>query len=79
MVIIKSIISIDNLDDFDKLLSPKKLPRSSNIRISKMTQNIGEDPYFIEQVHNMLKLKYKYGFMKGAGVVLLTIIILMIL
>lgn len=53
--------------------------RPSTNRISKMTQNIAEDEYFIKQVHHMLSLKYKYGFMKGAGVILLTLIILMIL
>jgi hypothetical protein len=45
----------------------------------KKVINIADDPYFKAQVHKMLNMKYKYGFMKAFGGVLFTIIILLLM
>jgi len=56
------------------------LPRitSSMARQHRKTQKMSEDPLFKKQVYSMLNLKYKFGFMKGASTLLMTLIILLL-
>jgi hypothetical protein len=47
--------------------------------VDRETYKIADDLYFKNQVFNMLKLKYKFGFMKGFSALIGSVILLMLM
>jgi hypothetical protein len=68
--------SYDDNEDNCELRSSKMRRLNS---IDRKTYKIADDLYFKKQVFNMLKLKYKFGFMKGFSALISSVILLMLM